>query len=163
MRDRILKCHSAWILGYIGYLFLLFLLATNGVLNNLPGTFHNFGLSNSELLTLAPIMGLLSCFYVCLKNKDRYPAIALHCREAVNFQISYTGYQFTILLFLYWCWASQSSNPFANNNLGNFALFLVVSPLVLVVETCRFVLTIIALRKTSKGEFYRYPGSLHFW
>jgi uncharacterized Tic20 family protein len=161
MRDRIIECHVAWILGYFGSILVLILLAMTGIL----GTILRFTSPIYEvfLLLLVPTAGLLSCLYVCLKAQNRHNSIALHCREAINFQISYTGYQVAVILFLYSCWAGQSNNPYTNNNLGNFALLLMVSPLVPIIELCRFILTFIAVRKVSGGEFYYYPGNLRLW
>ncbi len=160
MRDRILECHLAWLLGYMGYLFILLVLASTGVLRIIQFTSPTHYVL---LLILVPIIGLISCLYVCLKAQARYPSIALHCQEAINFQISYTGYQLLVTLFLCWCWAAQSNNPYTNNNLGNFALFLMFSPLVPIIELCRFVLTLIAVKKVSREDFYYYPGNLRLW
>jgi uncharacterized Tic20 family protein len=161
MRDRIIECHVAWILGYVGYLLVLIVLAMTGILDIVP----RFTSPNHDifLLFLAPIAGLISCLYVCLKAQNQHASIALHCREAINFQISYTGYQVAVILFMYSCWAGQSNNPYINNNLGNFALILLLSPLVPVIELCRFTLTFIAIEKVLGGGFYDYPGNLRLW
>jgi uncharacterized Tic20 family protein len=161
MRDRILECHVAWILGYVGYLLVLLLIAITGILGIILKS--TSPIYEVFLFLLVPIMGLISCLYVCLKAQDRYPSISLHCREAISFQISYTGYQLVVNLFLYWSWAGQSNNPYTNNNFGIFALFLIVSPLVPIIELCRFILTFIAVKKVSRGDFYYYPGNLRLW
>jgi uncharacterized Tic20 family protein len=160
MRDRILECHTAWLLGYIGYLLVLFMLKLSGALSPL-------GFLEAEqailLFVPAPIMGLISCLYVCLKAQDQHHSIALHCRESVNFQISCTGYQLATIFCIYSSWAGQSHNPYTNNNLGVLALILMLAPVVVMIEICRFVLTLIAVDKVSKGNFYYYPCSLRLW
>jgi vacuolar-type H+-ATPase subunit I/STV1 len=91
MRDRIIECHVAWILGYVGYLLVLIVLAMTGILDTIlrvPSPINEV-----LLLLLLPTSGLISCLYVCLKTRNRHASIALHCREAINVQISYTGYQ----------------------------------------------------------------------
>jgi uncharacterized Tic20 family protein len=147
-------------LGYIGYLLVLFVLKISGALSSL-------GFLKTEQPTLlfvpAPIMGLISCLYVCLKAQDRYPSIAPHCRESVNFQISYTGYQLVTIFWIYSAWAGQSHNPYTNNNLGVLGLILILVPVVVFIEICRFVLTFIAANKVSKGDFYYYPCNLRLW
>jgi uncharacterized Tic20 family protein len=161
MRDRILECHGAWVVGYLGYVLVLFLLAITGILGHVLGSISP--INQIVLFITAPVLGLISCLYVCLKWQERYPVIAPHCREAINFQISYTAYQLAIILFLFWCWAGQSNNPYTNNNLGNFVLILIFSPLVPIIELCRFTLTFIAIKKISRGDFYYYPGNLRPW
>jgi uncharacterized Tic20 family protein len=160
MQNQILECHTAWIPGYIGYVFLLFILKISGALSLL-------GFLEAEQAILlfipAPIIGLTSCLYVCLKAQDRYPSIASHCRESINFQISYTGYQLLTIFYLYSSWAGQSHNPYTNNNLGLFGLILMLAPLVVVIELCRFTLTYAAIIKVLKGAFYYYPGNLRLW
>jgi uncharacterized Tic20 family protein len=161
MQNRILECHLAWILGYGGYLLVLIGLSITRALGNIF-TFSS-PIHELFLFILLPITGLFSCLYVCLKAQHQYPSVSLHCREAINFQISYTGYQLILVLFIYWCWAGQSNNPYTNNNFGVFGLLLMVFPLVPVIELCRFVLTFIAVKKVSSGAFYYYPGNLRLW
>ncbi len=169
MPNRILECHTAWLLGYGGYLLLLFLLSVTGVLSHLPSSFHNFDLQSPrlELLLFAPspVIGLLSCLYICLKAKVRYPEVDAHCREAVNFQVSYTGYQ-TMTIFTLLESLDNSGGITANSfgdSFGRLALVLIFSPIVPLIELSRFIATVIAIKKISKGEFYYYPFNLRFW
>jgi uncharacterized Tic20 family protein len=169
MRDRILECHTAWFLGYGGYLLVLFLLSATGSLSNFLSLFQNFALQSPRiellLFGLSPIMGLLSCLYVCLKAKERYPETKTHCREAINFQVSYTGYQTLIIFTLLNCLNNSggvNANSFGDA-FGRLALFLIFSPTVLLIELGRFVLTVKAIKKVSKGEFYHYPFNLRLW
>ncbi len=169
MRDRILECHTALLLGYGGYLLVLFLLNVTGVLSNFLSSFHNFALQSPRiellLFGLSPIMGLLFCLYICLKAKMQYPEIGAHYREAVNFQVSYTGYQILIIFTLLNCLNSSggvTANSFGDA-FGSLALFLMFSPIVLLIELGRFIATVNAIKKVFKGEFYHYPFNLRFW
>jgi uncharacterized Tic20 family protein len=161
MRDRILECHLAWLLGYGGYLLVLIVLNLTGLLGHILES--TTPIQKNLIFLLIPIMGLISCLYICLKARDQDPAIAPHCQEAINFQISYTGYQVSLVLFIYWTWASQSTNPYTNNNLGTLGIMLMFSPLVPVIELCRYILTFIAVKKVARGDFYSYPITLRLW
>jgi uncharacterized Tic20 family protein len=164
MRDRIIECHTAWIVGYVGYLLVLCLLTITGMLNNLPRMFRD-GSPRPELVffVLAPIVGLLSCLYVCLNNKGRYPSIAPHCREAVNFQVSFTAYQLMTILSLLSFLDNSGGNTGNYDGIGRFFAFLMISPVVPIIEFGRFAATANAIKKVSKGEFYKYPCNLQLW
>lgn len=86
-------------------------------------------------------LAFLGPLVVWLVKRDEHPFIAMHAKEALNFNISVLIYAFVgfVLSFV-----------------------LIGIPLLIVVGISWFVLTIVAAVKASNGESYRYPLTIRF-
>jgi uncharacterized Tic20 family protein len=82
---------------------------------------------------------------VWLIQKDRFPGLTPHLKEAINFQIS---------LFIYWCLLGLLT--IVTLGLGAFVLV----PLFSVLAVLDLVFPILAAIKASENEPYRYPMTM---
>jgi uncharacterized protein len=99
---------------------------------------HLLGLAG---LTAIPFANVIAPLILWLVKKDANPAVDLHGKEAVNFQISMSIY--TVLA-------------------GLLCLVVVGFVLLPAVIITNLVLIVIASVKASRGEFYRYPLTIRF-
>jgi uncharacterized Tic20 family protein len=156
-RDRAVEFHLAGILGYLGYLLLIGLLLTIGML---PKNLDFFTFS------LAPIISLLSSLFLCSKYDSRSKFITHHRKESLNFQISYTIYQLVCIGVL---WMLFSPSPWSSysqmmsDGVGKIGILLLLTPVLIIIEISRFIWTIDAVQRTMKGEFYQYTYNLRLW
>jgi uncharacterized Tic20 family protein len=74
-------------------------------------------------------------------KRDEHPFVAMHAREALNFNLS-------VLLYIVVA--------------GLLSLLLIGIPLLIAVGIAWFVLTIVAAVKASNGEEYHYPFAIRF-
>jgi uncharacterized Tic20 family protein len=156
-RDRAIECHLAGILGYLGYLLLIGLLLTIGML---PKNLDFF------IFALAPIISLLSSLFVCSKYDSKSKFITHHRQESLNFQISYTLYQLGCIVFIWMLcapapWSSYSQ--MMSDSVGKIGILLLLIPALIIVEISRFIWTIDAVSRTMKGEFHQYAYNLRLW
>jgi uncharacterized Tic20 family protein len=156
-RDRAIECHLAGLLGYLGYLLLIGLLLTIGILP------RNLDLS---IFSLAPIISLLSSLFLCSKYDSRSTFITHHRKESLNFQLSYTIYQLVCICILWMLcapspWSSYSQ--MMSDSVGKIGILLLLIPALIIIEISRFIWTIDAVRRTMKGEFYQYTYNLRLW
>jgi uncharacterized Tic20 family protein len=99
---------------------------------------HLLGLAG---LTAIPFANVLAPLVLWLLKKDTNPAVDLHGKEAINFQISMSIY--TIL--------------------AGLSMLIVVGIVLLpAVIITNLVLIVIASVRASRGEFYRYPLTIRF-
>ena len=86
-------------------------------------------------------LAFLGPLVVWLVKRDEHPFIAMHAKEALNFNISVLIYAFVgfILMFV-----------------------LIGIPILIAIGIAWFVLTIVGAVKASNGEVYRYPLTIRF-
>ena len=92
-------------------------------------------------LTGIPFGNVLGPLIIWLWKKDVNPAVDLHGKEAVNFQISMSIYAIIAVLTMF---------------------ILIGFVLIAAVIIADLVLIIIASLHASRGEFYRYPFTIRF-
>ncbi len=88
---------------------------------------------------LIPFGNLIGPWLIWLIKKGEYDYVDYHGKEVINFQI-------TIVIFMTISWALVT-------------IFIGI-PLAIVVGIFAFVATVIAMYKTSHGNYFRYPLSL---
>ena len=86
-------------------------------------------------------LAFLGPLAVWLMKRDEHPFVAMHAREALNFNLS-------VLLYIVVA--------------GLLSLLLIGIPLLIAVGIAWFVLTIVAAVKASNGEEYHYPFAIRF-
>lgn len=92
-----------------------------------------------------PFVGFIAVFLIWVLKRDTNPFVDEQGREALNFQITYFMFYFTVGLL---CFVL-------------IGLFLL--PLVPIAVIAQFVLTVIAVIKVNDGKRYRYPFILRFF
>ena len=164
-----IECHVAWMLGYLSSLCLLcftdlikIFVDKLSVPNNLYAT------AQVACFLLVPIASLLSSLVICLRHDLKSKFIANHSKEALNFQIYYTVYQFVAIgtiLNLTWPSGINAGNYSAamSDAFGRLAFLLLLTPVLIIIEICRFVWMFQAVRAILKSNFYYYPFSWRVW
>jgi uncharacterized protein len=90
----------------------------------------------SALIGAAFALAFIGPLVVWLIKRDDHPFIAMHAREALNFNLS-------VLLYTAVTWV--------------LALALIGIPILIGIGIAWLVLTIVAAVKAAQGEEYRYP------
>lgn len=86
-------------------------------------------------------LAFLGPLVVWLVKRDEHPFIAMHAKEALNFNISILIYAFVSFILV----------------------FLIIGiPMLIAIGIGWLVLTIVAAVKASNGEAYRYPLTIRF-
>ncbi|MCA1672917.1 MAG: DUF4870 domain-containing protein, partial [Actinobacteria bacterium] len=86
-------------------------------------------------------LAFLGPLVVWLVKRDEHPFIAMHAKEALNFNISVLIYAFVAFILL----------------------FLIIGiPILIGIGIAWIVLTILGAVKASNGEAYRYPLTIRF-
>lgn len=106
--------------------------------------------SYTGLLSL-PVINLVGPLIIWLLKRKAHPFINHHVKESLNFQIS-IGIYFVVLAIIIGICVSRSINTLA-------ALVIL---LLMILYICFLILVIRASVKANKGEFYRYPLTIHF-
>lgn len=118
-------------------------LPSSGVAPALSQTVRNWALGAhlSALIGAWVALAFVGPLVVWLVKRDEHPFIAMHAREALNFNLS---------VLLYGVVA------------GILSVLLIGIPILIALVIAWFVLIIVATVKASNGEGYRYPLTIRF-